>query len=213
MATSAQHESLKERSGDRGNGYYGGNGNFGGGSDDAFPVEPRRLGLWLFLISVAMLFSGLASAFVVHRLGPAWEAMAFPGILWMNTLVLLLSGVTLELGRASAKNGNELKYKVFLAATLVLGVWFLVGQVVAWSQLVESGVYSSGNIHGSFFYVLTGVHGVHLVSGVLFLIVIAIRAWLRKSRDSNLKLFKLFATYWHFLAGLWIVLVCLLFAF
>ncbi len=155
-----------------------------------------HLGLWFFLATVTMLFAGFTSAMLVRRTAADWQPLPVPPLLWINTGVLAVSSLTMERARrqARARSGS-------VAATALLGLLFLVGQVAAWRQLVAQGLFLSSNPHSSFFYILTGAHGVHLLGGLF-----ALGYLLARRRGLNLC-----ATYWHFLGALWIYLFAALF--
>lgn len=181
-------------------------------------AETSRLGVGLALASIGMLFTGLTSAYVVRQaLDPAWRATPMPKILLINTAVLLASSVTLEkarraLGRVAA--GSRFKW---LTATLALGIAFVGGQFMAWQQLASGGINLSTNPHSSFFYLLTGLHGLHLLGGILALGYLCLRAWrdcrfmAAVPRVDPVRAIGATALYWHFMGGLWVYLLVLLF--
>jgi cytochrome c oxidase subunit 3 len=143
--------------------------------------------MWFALAAILMLFMGLTSAYVMRRgLDPAWQPIRIPGIALINTAILLASSATLELGRRSA--------------TRVLGLAFAAGQLMLWRQLAAAGFYLSTNAHASFVYVLTALHGLHLLGGIAAL------QWASGTRTP------VAALYWHFLTGLWVYLMVVLFA-
>ena len=171
-------------------------------------TDLATLGMWLALAPIAMLFLALISAFVVRRgLGNDWVAVQLPALVWANTGVLLLSSVTLELGRRALRSGRT--DHGFAWTTLGLGVTFLVGQVVAWNQLMGHGVSLGTTPYGSFFYVLTGTHAVHLAAGVLGLLAAALwpqQGWKGVPRSGAVKVAGL---YWHFMDILWVGILLL----
>jgi len=160
--------------------------------------ETSALGMCLGLTGIAMLFIALTSAYVVRQgLDPGWNAIRMPAILPFNTLVLLASGFTMEKARRAIRPGR------WLPATLALGLCFLALQLAAWRELSAGGVYLSTNAHSSFFYLLTGLHGLHLTGGIFALTYLAVsrnERWLQAT-----------ALYWHFMDALWVYLLVLLF--
>lgn len=191
-----------------------GGGDSGGRSKHA--RETARLGMLLALASISMLFVGLTSAYIVRRgLEGAWQANALPPLLYWNTMVLLASSVTLEKARAQIRTGNRRAFRRWLSRTLAAGAVFLAGQLVAWRQLAAVGVYLSTNPHASFFYLLTALHGVHLLGGLLALayLRLAAKGTLEPSAWGPARLWRwsdAAALYWHFMDGLWIYLLVLL---
>jgi cytochrome c oxidase subunit III len=209
---------IKTRKPPRGNG-FGGNR----GSD----VPPRRgaltlgdrpsaaskTGVWVGIAAITMSFAALTSALVVRQGSAAdWRHFTFPGILYFNSLVLVASSLTLELARRrfsksalpAALQPVTLRW---LHATFALGLLFVGGQYIAWLQLRSQGLYLATNPSSSFFYVLTGVHAVHVLGGLAGLLYVA-----GKLRRSVLRKSTLDAAshYWHFMDVLWLYLFLLL---
>jgi cytochrome c oxidase subunit 3 len=188
----------------------GGGGDNGSGSYRSFPVSRNQVGLWILLGTIIMLFGGLSSAYIVLRGAPEWQSIEIPSILWLNTAILLASSATIEAARRSLRYERMTATRLWLVASGGFGLAFLVGQLVAWRQLVSAGVYLPSTLHSSFFYLLTALHGVHLLGGMLaltYVVVRAVRNRIDPARDESLKLC---ATYWHFMDGLWVYLFILL---
>jgi cytochrome c oxidase subunit 3 len=184
-------------------------GRSGGGG---LVADPTRFGLWLFLGTISMLFIGFTSAYQVRRASADWRPMAVPPLLWWNTAALLASSVALEGARRRLRRWAAAEAVPWVAATGLLGALFAVGQVMAWRALAARGLYLDSNPHHSFFYVLTGTHLVHLAGGLIWFGVVLARVR-RMAYVPGEDGLGLFATYWHFLAGLWIYLLLLLFVF
>ena len=167
-----------------------------------------RLGIWITLVPVAMLFFAFASAYVVRRgLGDGWAPVVLPTLVWINTIVLLASSATLELGRRELKRGGT--GAAWVWGTLGLGVLFLAGQVACWMQLTAVGIDVKATPYSSFFYVLTGAHAVHLAGGVLALLAAALwpqEGW-KVTRGAAVQIT---AIYWHFMDILWVGILFLL---
>jgi cytochrome c oxidase subunit 3 len=184
---------------------------YGGGDDGpGGAADPRRFGLWLFLGTLSMLFIGFTSAYVVRRAGTDWAPIPTPGVLWANGAVLLASTVTLEIARRRLRGWDLVGTQGWLALTGALGGLFLVGQLLAWRALGAQGVFLATNPHSSFFYVLSGLHALHLAGGLVWF---AVAMWKvrRMSYTPGEDALALFATYWHFLTVLWAYLFVLLF--
>jgi len=183
----------------------------GGGPSSLFGDAPR-FGLWLFLGTASMLFIGFTSAYILRRASGDWRPLSAPPILWLNTAVLFLSSATLEGARRRLRGWDIPAAQAWLAFTGILGVSFVVGQVLAWRSLAASGVFLSSNPHSSFFYLLTGVHVAHLLGGLVWFMAdfVRIRRLAFTPGEDGLRLF---ATYWHFLAVLWAYLLFLLFVY
>ena len=189
---------------------HGGEGGGPGDSGSSFPVSKGQIGLWVLLTAVIMLFAGLTSAYIVLRGVPTWQNIQLPSLLWPNTVVLILSSLTLELSRGAVRKNHLKAMKIWLGACGVLGLGFIVGQIAAWQQLVNAGVYLPSTLQSSFFYVLTGIHGFHLLGGVAALGFVLFRALKNRLTLFNHEPLKLCATYWHVMDLLWIYLFLLL---
>ncbi len=179
--------------------------------------EPTRTGIWVGLAAIAMSFAALTSALYVRE-GSGysdWTHISLPPILWFNTLALVVSSITLEQARhrvAAFMRGEQSNRSVpmlWLNATMLLGLVFVVGQYFAWLKLRSEGLYLPTNPNSSFFYVLTGVHVVHVLGGLGGLS----RAMLKfRSATSPLRRSTMDATsyYWHFMGLLWVYLLFIL---
>ena len=166
---------------------------------------------WLVMTGVTMLFAGLASAYIVLRGSPDWQNVALPRpLLWINTLILFASSVTLEISRRAMRRNLQRDVLLWLTLSLVLGFGFLVGQLVVWRQLVHAGVYLPTTLHSQFFYVLTSIHGVHLIGGLVALGYVYRKALAGMLSPANHEPLKLGALYWHFMDAVWIFLLLLL---
>jgi cytochrome c oxidase subunit III len=177
------------------------------------PASPRRFstGIAIAMVSILMFFMALASAFLVlHHSSHVWVAVHLPRILWANTLVLIGSSFMLERARARLSLGDDVGFRKLWLVTTVMGFLFVAGQLVAWRQLAAQGVYIASNQASSFFYIFTGVHGVHLLGGVAALLFVLLRNF-EKSQISKSLAAEITSYYWHFMDGLWIFLFALLY--
>jgi len=184
---------------------------FSGGGGSLFG-DPERFGLWLFLGTISMLFAGFTSAFILRRASTDWQPLAAPPILWINTLVLFSSSVALERARRRLVDWDLTGTQLWVSVTGVLGLLFVGGQWMAWQALAAAGVFLASNPHSSFFYVLTGVHVVHVLGGLIWFLAV-LRRTRRMGFTPGEDGLRLFATYWHFLAVLWAYLLFLLFVY
>jgi cytochrome c oxidase subunit 3 len=185
-------------------------GGGGGESDSSFPVSAKQIATWLLMTGIAMLFAGLTSAYVVLRGVPTWEKIPLPPQVWMNTLILAASSLTLELARRSVKVDKIAALRQWLGITAILGIAFLAGQIVLWRELTASGVLLTSTLHSSFFYVLSGIHAVHILGGLIALAMVSIKAWSGRISSISFEPLRLCATYWHFMGGVWLYLILLL---
>jgi cytochrome c oxidase subunit 3 len=176
-------------------------------------ADSYRLAMWLGLASILMLFAGLSSAYIIRLGGSSdWRAISIPGFLIPNSIVLLASSVTLEMFRRRLTVTLTSEARLWIGITTLLGTAFLAGQIAIWKTLVAQGIYLSSNPHSSFFYLLTGTHAVHLAGGVMALLVLVAMAWRQVYATRGLRILAdVTAIYWHFMDGLWIYLLVLLF--
>jgi len=175
--------------------------------ETALREDQVRLGLWMFLGTVTMLFAAFTSAYIVRRSGSDWRHVALPSILWLNTLVLVASSVAVEVAGRLGLRRQWRAATVACAVSLGLGVAFLGGQVAAWRQMVAAGVYLPSSPHSSFVYMLTGAHAVHVVAAL------AVLAWGAAATEVGRRdprawatRMELCRTFWHYLGGVWIFL-------
>jgi len=166
--------------------------------------------MYVLFAAITMLFAAFTSALVVRRgLGDDWSGIPVPGILWVSSALIALSSVALEIARRRLLEGERERFTVWWTAGTMLGLLFLGGQTAAWRQLLAQGVYVSTSPGGSFFYLFTVAHAVHVVGGVVALLYIeyqALRLRLGPGKRTAVEVSRL---YWHFLAGLWIYLILL----
>jgi len=188
---------------------YGGDD--GGSDGDGFRSGSRlKLGVWLGIAGIVMFFAAISSAMVVRRVGDDWRVIEAPEALWVSTTLLLLSSLTFEAARRQLKRGTLRGLRVAMAATVLLGIGFLAGQLVGWSQLAERGIFLSTNPSSSFFYLLTAAHGVHVLGGLAALGFVAVKTLTEQPGRDRLPLIEAAALYWHFMDILWLYLLFLL---
>jgi cytochrome c oxidase subunit III len=169
-------------------------------------MHPKKFAMWLFIGSVAMLFAAFTSAYIVRQAEGNWLYFDLPNLFYITSGIILMSSFTLQWAYWEAKKDSLDRVKLLVGITSLLGVAFLVGQVMAWRELVDHSVYLVGNPSGSFIYILTGLHGAHLISGIIFLLIVLNSTFKFKIHSKNLAQLEMCLTYWHFLGGLWLYL-------
>ena len=194
-----------------------GGGDEGGSGGSAPEPQPSRLkkhstAVLVLMMSVVMLFSVLTAAFLSLRFSNPhiWVGIQLPKILWFNTLLLLASSATLELARRTLKETDGIGFQRLWGMTTGLGVLFVVGQVIAWRQLAAQGMFEVTRVASSFFYVFTGLHAAHLLGGICGLLYVQVKKF-DGSRVSRTVAAQAASYYWHFMDGLWLVLLALLY--
>ena len=172
-------------------------------------VHPYKMALWVGLASLFMLFTALTSAYVVRQAGGNWLEFAIPNIFYWNTLVIVVSSVTLHLSYTAFKRGAEQQYKGLLIVTFILGILFLYFQYVGWQDMAAMGVPLKTNPSGDFVYVLSWLHAAHVIGGIAILIIALLVAFMHPFRVTPVRKlrFQLTLTYWHFIDLLWIYLL------
>jgi len=192
-------------------GFGRGEGAFPWGPGPAMPASVAGMGLAFALAAIAMLFVSFTTAYLGHRQDGDWKAVPLPWILWLDTGVLLVSSAAMEWARRRLREGDAVGLRRGLTAAGGLGLAFLAGQLLAWRQLADQGMYLASHPHSSFFYLLTGVHGVHLLGGLAALGAILPGAWRGAYSPAGSTAVTVTATYWHFLTGLWLYVFVILF--
>ncbi len=173
-------------------------------------VHPHKFILWLFIVTIIMIFASMTSAFIVKQADGSWLDYELPSIFWFTTSVIITSSGLLQWAYFAAKQDQFNRVKVLVGLTTLLGLVFLAGQWLSWGQLVAMDVYFVGNPAGSFIYVLTGLHAFHLITGIVFLIIVLISAFRYRVHSKNLVRMEMCTTYWHFLGALWVYLLVFL---
>jgi cytochrome c oxidase subunit 3 len=193
---------------------HGPKGRGDGGGDPRSGFDPAQFGLWAFLGTVTMMFIGFTSAYIVRRTGMDWRPLPAPALLFWNTAALLLSSAALEAARRRRAVLDLSGLRRWLGVTGLLALVFAGGQLLAWRLMSARGFFLSSNPHSSFFYLLSGVHLVHLVGGLVwFALVLRRLRGHRYATSAGQGALSLFATYWHFLGLLWVYVLVLIFVF
>lgn len=170
-----------------------------------------RVGLGVFLAVVTSFFMLSISAYTMRmEVGNDWLPVAPPGLLWVNSVVLILGSLALQRAWNAARHDDRDQLRIGLLAGGALTILFIIGQLAAWWQLHSAGSFMTGNPAASFFYLITGLHGLHMLGGLV--------AWARtlarvRRGDTPARIrasVELCALYWHFLLLLWLGLFALL---
>lgn len=169
-------------------------------------MHPQKFAVWLFIIAICMMFAGMTSAYIVKQSEGNWLMFDLPQMFVYSSIIVILSSIAMHYSFISAKRDNLTQLKFGLVVTTILGFCFLVSQYLGWIALVKSDVFFVGNAAGSFVYVFSGLHGFHLVSGIIFLLIVLSSALKFKIHSKSLVLIEMCTTYWHFLGGLWLYL-------
>lgn len=212
-ATTAAERSVKSKGISSGGSDDGFRKNGKGGDGDKSPkqaFDKYRVGMWFGIAAIVMMFMAITSAYVI-RTGEDWKPISVPSALWLSTLAIIASSITFDGACKALKNGLDRIFKQKLLATTGLGALFLFGQIYSWRQLVGQGIYLSANPHSDFFYLLTGLHALHLLGGIFALAWLVFGAFRNRFTPERRTGVEVTALYWHFMDVLWIYLFLLLF--
>ena len=179
-------------------------------------VNPKKFSLWLLLLGILMLFSGLTSAYIVRKGDGNWFDFELPPIFLYSTIIVLLSSVTMIWAFRAAKRDNITGIKIGLAATIILGIAFVISQYVGWLTLSDQGLHFVNPKYGdkvsaSFLIAIAAIHLVHILAGIVYLIVMLINAFRFKIHKKNTLQISMCNTYWHFVGFLWVYLYMFLY--
>ena len=207
----------------------GGNDNGGGDNDNRNPrfddltetanasnPDKSKILTWFLLLVVLMTFGGMIGAYVVIATNGAaeWRPFDLPVQVWISTALILISSVTYEFAKHALYEGRDERSRKLLILTTALGAAFISSQILVWLALVSRGLYLRGNPYAGFFYILTAVHAVHVIGGIIALGAILLRTWNTAASGNELLYRRSLAAsvgwYWHFMGALWIVLFILL---
>ena len=178
-------------------------------SEQKRKIHPHKFTLWVAIGSILMMFAGLTSAYIVKRSQASWLMIEIPMMFWYSTATILASSVTVQLALKALKKREIINYRRLLVVTAVLGVLFIVLQIVGFRQFAAQDIRLVGagsNASYSFLLAISGLHGLHVLGGVVALVVIAIRALNSSTRSYSSLPLEIAATYWHFVDALWIYL-------
>ncbi|KPH07772.1 cytochrome-c oxidase [Rhizobium acidisoli] len=175
------------------------------------PAVPAvKIGLFVFLGVVGALFSLAVSAYFMRMASADWWGMPIPRLLWVNTAALALSSAALQWAKREARHGRMEALRPALVTGLALAVFFLVGQIQAWRELTAAGYVLADNPANSFFYMLTGLHGLHIFGGLAVLTHTTVKAFSTDVAPERLRLsVDLSTIYSHFMLAVWLLLFAL----
>lgn len=213
--------------GGRGN---GGGGNGGDGPDDGGErpdssvkklsdqpyIDKTKFIVWFLLMAVGMTFAGLLGAYLMLSTNEAaeWTPFEMPLQVWISTAIILGSSYTYYMAKRAVDVDEVMPARKWFGATTVLGALFVSSQLVLWLELVNRGLYMSGNPYAGFFYILTAAHVVHVLGGMIALSSIMLRGWYQSQDEAESQrrrdLARSVGWYWHFMGALWIVLFLML---
>lgn len=179
-------------------------------NDGSLTLPDAKVGFWVFLAVITMIFALFAVAYNVRLALADWRPLTDPGVLWLNTAMLIFSSIAMQVARVAANQGNIRRTRMGLAMGGAGSIAFLLGQLWAWQQLKAAGFFLTSNPADAFFYVITGLHGLHVLGGLWVWARTAVKAWLIDDVEKIQLSVELCTVYWHFLLIVWAVLFGLL---
>ena len=178
--------------------------------ESAFSLPPVKIGLGVFLAVATSLFALLVSAYFIRMMAADWTPVAVPRVLWLNTALLVLASIAMQWTRSAVRHGQVDGLRNGLIAAGVFSFYFLAGQLWAWQQLNAAGYLAAANPANAFFYLLTALHGLHLLGGLWVWGKTMTKVWRRADAGAVRLSVELCTVYWHFLLLVWLVLFALL---
>lgn len=172
-------------------------------------IHPHKFTLWVAMGSIVMMFAALTSAYIVKKNQDSWLEFDLPRVFWFSTITILASSLTIHLATRAFQAREMSRYRTLVTITAVLGVLFIVLQWMGFADLQSRNIALVGdksNSSASFLFVITGLHMVHVLGGVIALLVLFIRAFSSKVKNYSSMPIELVGTYWHFVDILWIYL-------
>ncbi len=171
-------------------------------------IHPWKFALYASMASIMMMFAALTSAYLVRQAAGNWQEYQVPEIFYISTIVLLSSSAALQFAYRAFTKENKRGYRLGIILTALLGTAFVVMQYYGWNALYEIGVPLDGNPSGSFFYVISGLHAVHILGGIAAIGVALYHAFALKFEVTEKRKlrFSLVSQYWHFVDILWLYL-------
>jgi cytochrome c oxidase subunit 3 len=176
--------------------------------------EPLGFMLWLGVAGSSLLFATIFVIYLIRMDGENSHIIALPDMFWLSTLVILFSSITLHEANLAFEQERFLHYRVFLGTTLVFGVIFMLFQITGWYEMIKSGILASTDNSDGFVYLLTAIHLVHILAGVIYLFILFSKAIKNRTyvdsfvysvNPPNRLRLKIMTRYWHFVDALWLV--------
>lgn len=173
-------------------------------------IHPHKFTLWMGIGAIVMMFAGLTSAYIVKRNQANWISFELPLAFWYSTGAIAGSSMALFFAGKAFRQREMVRYRGLITVTAILGVLFIVLQVIGFQQLWAAGITLQGQVSYSFLYVIVGLHGVHVIGGLIALLVLFAKAFSKKVRNYDSVPLELASTYWHFVDILWVYLLVFL---
>ena len=178
-------------------------------NEESGRIHPHKFTLWVAMGSIIMMFAGLTSAYIVKKSQSSWLEFSLPVVFWYSTATIIASSLTIHLSAKSFKAREMQKYRSLLTVTAFLGVLFITLQILGFVNLEARNIPLFGvksNSATSFLGVITILHMLHVLGGIIAIAVVLIRAFTSKQKNYSSLPIEIISTYWHFVDFLWIYL-------
>lgn len=169
-------------------------------------IHPYKFNMWLAIAGICMFFAAFTSAYIVMESHSSWQDFKLPDMFWFSTAIIIISSFTMHLSVKSFKKHHMMRYKTLITVTALLGLLFLIGQGLGFSNMYSRGITIQWNLSAALIYIIVSAHMLHVLGGVIALFIIFARAYRRHTRTYDPVPVEVVATYWHFVDGLWIYL-------
>jgi cytochrome c oxidase subunit III len=169
-------------------------------------LHPHKLMMWMAMGSLFMVFAGLTSAFILQSTSPNWVKFKLPTIFWVSTIFIVVSSYTMHESVKAFKTRDQKKYKKFVLLTALLGVLFIVSQIIGFNNLYQQRITLQGNASNGFLFIICGLHIAHVVAAIIALIIVYLIAFRKKVKVYSSTSIEVMSLFWHFVDALWIYL-------
>jgi cytochrome c oxidase subunit III len=171
-------------------------------------INPQLFALWVGMASVVMLFGAFTSAYIVKQGAGNWLQFTMPTAFFISSALIVVSSILLHIGYNAYKSKAYSKYRIMVLVTTLLGIGFVALQYVGWATLFNNGVDLKSNVGGSFFYLITGMHALHVLGGIAVLLLTTLNAYMAPVyyNEKRRNRIEMATHFWHFLGALWIYL-------
>ncbi|MCX8471376.1 MAG: cytochrome c oxidase subunit 3 [Chitinophagaceae bacterium] len=169
-------------------------------------LHPRKLMMWMAMASMFMVFAGLTSAFILQSGSAKWVIFKLPIAFWFSTIVIMASSYTMSKAVTFFKSREKQRYKTFVSFTLILGILFIVLQLLGFADLYKQNITLQGSASNGFLFIISGLHIAHMVGAIIALVIVYLTAFRKKVKTYNSTSIEIMSLFWHFVDGLWIYL-------
>lgn len=173
-------------------------------------IHPHKFTLWVGLASIIMMFAGFTSAYIIKRNQANWVTFNLPVVFWYSTAIIIGSSITLWAAQKAFRRREMVNYRKLVVATLLLGILFIVMQIIGFSQLWANGMTLKANVSFSFLYIIVGLHALHVLGGIIALVIMFAKAFSVRVKNYDIVPVEVISTYWHFVDFLWLYLLIFL---